>query len=64
MNRVHNIRIKTIKWKYKQIKGVLAVFASAKLALDYIRSSHNIQENRFYLTTDRHGRKRKAHDLI
>ena len=39
MNRVHNIRIKTIKWKYKQIKAVLAVFASAKLALHYIKQA-------------------------
>ena len=34
INRVQNIRIKTIKWKYKQIRGVLAVFASDTLALN------------------------------
>ena len=37
MNRVQNIRIKTIKWNYQQIRGLLAVFASAKLALNYIK---------------------------
>ena len=34
INGVQNIRIKTIKWKYKQIRGVLAVFASDTLALN------------------------------
>ena len=37
MNRVQNIHIKTIKWNYQQIRGLLAVFASAKLALNYIK---------------------------
>ena len=34
-----NICIKAIKWKCKEIRGVLAVFASAKLALNYIKQA-------------------------
>ena len=39
MNRVQNIHIEIIKWEYKQINGILAVFASAKLALNYIKQA-------------------------
>ena len=49
INRVQNINIKTIKGKYKQIRGVLAFFASAKLC-HIILSKLN--EIRFIATFD------------
>ena len=39
MNRVQNIHIGIIKWEYKQIRGILAVFASAKLSVNYIKQT-------------------------
>ena len=35
MNRVQNIRIEICEQKYNQVRLVLAVFASIKLALNY-----------------------------
>ena len=37
MNSVQNICIETCQRKHKQVRGVLAVFAFAKLALNFIK---------------------------
>ena len=39
MNRVQNIRIELCKQQYNQARLVLAVFASSKFALNYIKQS-------------------------
>ena len=39
MNRVQNIRIEVCKQQYNQARLVLAVFASSKFALNYIKQS-------------------------
>ena len=39
MNRIQNSWLETIKWKCKQVRGVLAFFASAKLVLNYIKQA-------------------------
>ena len=39
MNRVQNIRIEICKYKYNQVGFVLAVFASTKLAVSYIKQA-------------------------
>ena len=39
MNRVQNIRIEVCKQQYNQARLVIAVFASSKFALNYIKQS-------------------------
>ena len=39
MNIVQNIRIEICEQKYNQVRLVLAVFASTKLALNYIKQA-------------------------